>query len=233
MILISSSINKKFQSFDLEQVNFPKMDKYAILYRIFDGLFAPSAQDSLLMIYIYNTHFIKKSSPHDSIFFTQRRLGLDGKLFNVYKFRTMIPNAEAKLNELLIKDKSLKEEYLKFRKLKNDPRIIPHIGNFLRKSSLDELPQFINVLLGQMSVVGPRPYIENEFSIFSHRLELKVITAVKPGVTGYWQVIPERHETTFEERVRKDIEYIEKKSFLLDLKIISKTFSVMILRKGA
>ena len=176
---------------------------------------------------------IKFYSPEGSVFFTQKRLGLDGKQFNVYKFRTMIVNAEEKLEKMLDENPSIKEEYLTFRKLKHDPRIIPNIGNILRKTSLDELPQFFNVLLGQMSIVGPRPYMENEFDVYPTKLQLKLVTSVKPGITGYWQVIPERHDTTFESRVSTDIEYIEKKNFKLDLEIIAKTVGVMVLRKGA
>jgi len=203
------------------------------IYRAFDFLFSLVAIFLFMPILIVLSLLIKIYSPEGSIFFIQRRVGLNGKLFHVYKFRTMIPHAEEKLNEMMLEDKVLRDEYETFRKLKNDPRIIPYIGNFLRKSSLDELPQFFNVFLGQMSIVGPRPYIEDEFSCYPHRLQLRIVTSVKPGITGYWQVIPERHDTTFESRVDTDIEYIEKKNFLLDLKIIVKTFSVMVLRKGA
>lgn len=204
-----------------------------ILYRLFDISFSLIAIIIFSPIMLLLALLIKVNSPKGSILFTQKRLGLDGKLFNVYKFRTMVPNAEDRLKTMLEKDAALKEEYMTFRKLKNDPRIIPRIGNFLRKSSLDELPQFFNVLFGQMSIVGPRPYIEDEFDIYSTRLQLKIVTAVKPGITGYWQVIPTRHDTTFESRVETDIEYIENKTFVLDLEIIAKTVGVMALRRGA
>lgn len=204
-----------------------------ILYRLFDISFSLIAIIIFSPIMLLLALLIKVNSPKGSILFTQKRLGLDGKLFNVYKFRTMVPNAENRLKTMLEKDAALKEEYMTFRKLKNDPRIIPRIGNFLRKSSLDELPQFFNVLFGQMSIVGPRPYIEDEFDIYSTRLQLKIVTAVKPGITGYWQVIPTRHDTTFESRVETDIEYIENKTFVLDLEIIAKTVGVMALRRGA
>jgi lipopolysaccharide/colanic/teichoic acid biosynthesis glycosyltransferase len=205
----------------------------SVLYRVFDFLFSFGAILIFMPIMIVVAVLIKLNSPKGRILFKQKRLGLDGKLFNVYKFRTMVTDAEKKLEIMLDEDNALREEYLRFRKLKNDPRIIPNIGNFLRKSSLDELPQFFNVFLGQMSIVGPRPYIENEFDIYATKLELKVVTAVKPGITGYWQVLPSRHETTFESRVVRDIEYIEKKSFRLDLEIIAKTLGVMALQKGA
>lgn len=202
-------------------------------YRVFDFLFSLGAIIVFMPIMIVVALLIKINSPKGNIFFKQKRLGLDGKLFSVYKFRTMIVDAEQELEKMLNKDIDMKKKYLEFRKLKNDPRIIPNIGTFLRKSSLDELPQFFNVLLGQMSIVGPRPYIENEFDIYPTKLKMNIVTAVKPGVTGYWQVIPSRHDTTFESRVKTDIEYIEKKNFKLDLQIIAKTVGVMALQKGA
>jgi len=206
---------------------------YAIQYRVFDIFFSLGAILILLPILMTVSILLKLSSPKTSIFFVQKRLGLNGKLFDVYKFKTMIPNAEEELEKILSSNQKLKEEYLTFRKLKNDPRIIPKIGNFLRKTSLDELPQFFNVLLGQMSIVGPRPYIKNEFDIYPTEYELMKVTAVKPGVTGYWQIIPERHDTTFKNRVMLDLEYIEKKTFLLDLYIIWKTLIVITQGKGA
>ena len=204
-----------------------------VIHRLFDFSFSLIAILIFMPIMLIIAILIKINSPEGPILFKQKRVGLDGKLFTVYKFRTMIVDAEKRLEEMLSKDATMRENYYKFRKLKNDPRIIPNIGNFLRKSSLDELPQFFNVLFGDMSIVGPRPYIKNEFNIYPTKLQLKIITAVKPGITGYWQVIPSRSDTTFQNRVTTDIEYIEKKNFLLDLKIIIKTISVMLLRKGA
>jgi len=202
-------------------------------YRVFDLVFSLFAIVIFMPIMLIIAVLIKVNSPEGGVLFKQKRLGLDGKLFSVYKFRTMLHDAEERLKVMLETDEEVRKEYLRFRKLKNDPRIIPTIGNFLRKSSLDELPQFFNVVLGQMSLVGPRPYIQNEFDIYPTNLQLKIVTAVKPGITGYWQVTPERHDTTFESRVDKDIEYIEKKSFPLNMEIIVKTVQVMVLRKGA
>ncbi|CAA6813503.1 MAG: Undecaprenyl-phosphate galactosephosphotransferase (EC [uncultured Sulfurovum sp.] len=219
--------------YNISRVTYVSKYKKYLFNRVFDVLFSLGAILLFMPIMLIVALLIKINSPQGTILFKQKRLGLDGKLFYVYKFRTMVVDAEKKLEQLLSEDSLLKQEYLTFRKLKKDPRIIPNIGNFLRKSSLDELPQFFNVLLGDMSIVGPRPYIENEFQVYPTKLELKIVTAVKPGVTGYWQVIPERHETTFLHRVRTDIEYIEKKSFKLDLEIIAKTVGVMALRKGA
>lgn len=162
--------------------------------------------------------------------FSQQRLGRNNTFFRVYKFRTMIPNAERVLKDMLSKNQKLHNEYIKYRKLENDPRIIPNIGNFLRKTSLDELPQFFNVLIGNMSIVGPRPYIESEFYNHDQRYR-DIILSINPGITGYWQV-GDRHKDTFENRVNKDLEYIVIQS-LLDIKIPLKTISVMIFRKGA
>jgi lipopolysaccharide/colanic/teichoic acid biosynthesis glycosyltransferase len=201
-------------------------------YRSFDIAFSIFAIIIFTPIMLVVALLIKVKSPDGSILFKQKRLGLRGEEFYVYKFRTMVPNAEEKLNEML-KDEKVKEEYFTFRKLKNDTRIIAVIGKFLRSSSLDELPQFFNVLLGHMSIVGPRPYIAAEFHGYKTKKEQSVVTSVKPGITGYWQVIPERHDTTFESRVETDMEYVEKKNFMLDLNIILKTVGVMSKRKGA
>jgi len=199
------------------------------LFNIFFSFFALLLFSPIILVIAIA---IKIKSPNGSIFFKQKRLGLDGKEFEVYKFRTMIPNAEKKLEELLKNNPEIKEEYFKYRKLKYDPRIIPSIGNFLRKTSLDELPQFFNVLKGDMSIVGPRPYIKNEFVTPLQKSQLPIVLSVKPGITGYWQTIPHRHDSSFDFRVEKDIEYIQKKNFQLDLKIISNTVKVMILKKG-
>ena len=199
--------------------------------RVFDILFSSFAIIIFFLPMVIIALFIKLYSPNGTILFKQKRLGLNRKEFEVYKFRTMIPDAEAKLEELLEHDEEVKKEYLAYRKLKNDVRIIKGIGTFLRRSSLDELPQFFNVLFGTMSVVGPRPYIKAEFLNYSSVI-IEKITSVKPGVTGYWQVIPSRHNTTFDERVQNDLKYIEKKTLWLDIKIIFKTVWVMILRSG-
>ena len=202
-----------------------------LLKRSFDigfSLFAITVSSPVMLVI---AALIKIISPDGGIFFSQKRLGLNGRYFKVYKFRTMVPDAEARLEKMLESDEEIRNEYLKFRKLKDDPRIIPVIGVFLRKSSLDELPQFFNVLLGDMSVVGPRPYIAEEF--YKHtQAHIDIITSVKPGVTGYWQVT-DRNDTTFNSRVDSDIEYIKNQNLMLDLKIIFQTFAVMLFRKGA
>lgn len=202
-----------------------------IINRIFDIIFSVIILILLFPIFLIITILIKIKSPQGKVFFTQNRLGLNGKLFKVYKFRTMIPNAEEILEKLLQSDAQIRDEYFVYRKLKTDPRIIPLIGDFLRKTSLDELPQFLNVLIGDMSVVGPRPYIENEF-LKHPKSTITSITSVKPGVTGLWQVTA-RSATTFNGRVEIDLAYIEQKTFIGDIKIIFQTVLVMVFRKGA
>jgi len=167
------------------------------------------------------------------IFFKQKRLGLNGKEFYIYKFRTMYLDNEKILRNYLNKNPEARKEWENYRKLKKyDPRVTP-IGRFLRKFSLDELPQFFNILKGDMSVVGPRPYLPNEFEEYKISENIKKqILSVKPGITGLWQ-IETRNEATFMERIKYDLKYIQKQSFLLDIKIILKTIWVMLTGKGA
>lgn len=158
------------------------------------------------------------------IIYSHERIGRYGTPFRCYKFRTMFPQADQRLKELLAKDPDLKEEWEKNRKLKKDPRITP-FGRFLRKSSLDELPQFWNVLKGDLSVVGPRPVVRAEVErFFGARAPL--ILAARPGLTGLWQ-ISGRSNTTYEQRLGLDEEYIQKQSIRLDLEIILKTIPAM------
>lgn len=173
---------------------------------------------------------IIKLTDGGNIIYSHERVGKNGKKFNVLKFRSMYVDADEKLKEILKTDQKAKEEWEKSFKLKNDPRITP-IGKFLRKTSLDELPQFINVLKGDMSVVGPRPVVEEELVKY-YKEKAKLYKSVKPGITGYWQV-EGRSDTDYDERIKMDEYYIKNQSFLLDLKIILKTIKVMITGKGA
>ncbi|WP_457568690.1 sugar transferase [Desulfurobacterium sp.] len=167
------------------------------------------------------------------VLFVQERPGLNGKLFKLYKFRTMYPDNEKILTEFLTKNPEAAKEWKIYRKLRGyDPRVTS-IGKFLRKTSLDELPQFFNILKGDMSVVGPRPYILNEFKEYKIPESLvKKLLSVKPGITGLWQV-EGRNQMTFKERIQLDLKYIENLSFINDIKIIMKTIKVMFTGKGA
>lgn len=160
------------------------------------------------------------------VFFAHKRLGYHGELIKIYKFRTMVTNAEKLLDEL---SPEQKEEFSKNFKLENDPRITK-MGNILRKTSLDELPQLLNILKGDLTIVGPRPIIEKEIELYEKHG--KKLLTVKPGLTGYWQVNG-RSDTTYEERVQLDMYYIDNRSLGLDIKIIFKTFSEVFKKHGA
>ena len=166
-----------------------------------------------------------------SVFFGHERIGYKGKKFKVLKFRSMYPDAEERLKKILKENPKAREEWERTFKLKNDPRVTP-IGKFLRKTSLDELPQFFNVLKGDMSVVGPRPVVEKELKKY-YKDNAKYYISVKPGITGYWQVEGRSDIEDYEERVKMDVWYVENQSFLLDVKIIFKTIKVMLTGKGA
>lgn len=163
------------------------------------------------------------------LFFTQDRIGKDGKNIKIYKYRSMVTGADKILEEMMAKDEKIREEYEKNKKLKDDPRITK-VGDFLRRTSLDEFPQFINVLKGEMSFVGPRPYLPREKKDMGEYYE-KIIKS-KPGITGMWQTHG-RSETDFEERLELDEYYYRNWSLWLDIVIIIKTIKNVIGGKGA
>ena len=165
-----------------------------------------------------------------SIFYIQKRVGRGGWLFNCIKFRTMYRGADKRLQSILDSSVSIRKEWLLFRKLKNDPRIT-FVGSFLRRTSLDELPQFLNVLKGDLSVVGPRPVVQEEVDAYYGENACKILS-IRPGITGVWQV-GGRSDTSYFRRVRLDLFYVKKVSFLYDLKLILKTNPVIFSSKGA
>ena len=165
----------------------------------------------------------------DSIFFRQKRIGKNGKEFNLYKFRSMVPNADEVLKELLKNDEAARKEYKINKKLKNDPRVTS-VGKILRVTSLDELPQFINIFKGEMSLIGNRPYLPREKEDMG--LYYNDIIKTKPGLSGLWQVMG-RSNTTFEERLKLEQYYSNNFGFRIDIKIFFKTFGVVIKHKGA
>ncbi len=186
-----------------------------------------------ILLLIPVTIFIKIASictgDFKSIFYSQDRIGKDGKTFKFYKFRSMVPNADEVLKQKLKEDKKLAKEYKINKKLKNDPRITK-LGKFIRKTSLDELPQFINILLGHMSLIGNRPYLPREKKDMGK--SYNEIIKTKPGLTGYWQVSG-RSNTTFKERIDLETYYSNHSGFKLDTKIFFKTFKVVLFGKGA
>lgn len=162
-------------------------------------------------------------------FYGHSRLGKDGKTFKCLKFRSMVPNSAEVLKELLENDPSAREEWDKTFKLKNDPRITK-IGDFLRKTSLDEIPQLFNVLKGEMSLVGPRPIVTDEIKYYNDNI--KYYYSVKPGVTGLWQVSG-RSDTSYRKRVKLDNFYVRNYTVLRDIQIMIKTVFVVLKREGA
>ncbi|MBR2603789.1 MAG: sugar transferase [Bacilli bacterium] len=164
-----------------------------------------------------------------SIFYTHNRIGKNGKIIKLIKFRSMIWNADEVLHNVLLKQKKYKEEWDKYQKLNDDPRITK-VGKLLRKTSLDELPQFINVLKGDMSLIGPRPLIEGELD--AHKGNHEIYESVRPGISGWWAANG-RSATDYEKRLELEYYYCENCSLLLDIRCIFKTIKVVLFRDGA
>lgn len=162
--------------------------------------------------------------------FCQPRVGMNGRIFNCYKFRTMVVGAERVLEEMIASDPEVAQEWNRLQKLRHDPRITV-IGRVLRKTSLDELPQILNVLKGDMSLVGPRPFLPSQQEIYDDAGG-RAYYRLRPGVTGLWQVFS-RHDTTFASRVRFDEAYGRNLSVLGDLSLILRTARVVLTRTGA
>jgi undecaprenyl-phosphate galactose phosphotransferase len=219
-VVISGSLEKNF---DLKRV------VYVSTKRLFDILVGLVGIIATLFLAVIIKIIYICSGDFDPIFFEQKRIGKDGQLFMIYKFRTMVPKADEVLVELMRKDASFRNEYLVNKKVKNDPRVTK-VGKFLRQSSLDEFPQFINVFLGQMSLVGNRPYLPREVEDMGEYY--KYIIASKPGITGLWQTSG-RSNTSFYERLVIEKKYSKIQGFRLDIKIIFKTMIQVIKKDGA
>ena len=163
------------------------------------------------------------------LFYEQLRYGKDGKKFRIYKFRSMCVDADKKLKEYLANNDEARKEFEENQKLKNDPRITK-IGDFLRKTSIDELPQLINVLKGEMSLIGPRPIVDGEIEKYGTNKDK--FLSVKPGLTGYWAANG-RNNITYSERIKMELYYVDNMSFGLDLKIFFETIVSVIKKEGA
>ena len=161
-----------------------------------------------------------------SVFFVHKRIGKNGKSINIYKFRTMYENSEEMITKF---SKEQMNEYKENYKLRNDPRVTK-IGKFLRKTSLDELPQMLNILKGELSIVGPRPVVENELEKYGE--DKDKFLSIKPGLTGYWQVNG-RSLTSYEERMKMELYYVENRGIWLDTKVFFKTIVSVIKKEGA
>lgn len=196
--------------------------------RLFDIVFSSSVCILFSPLFCFIWLGVRLSSPGKAIY-AQERLGQHGNVFKCFKFRTMSSNAEQSLETLLERFPYLKKEWQQKQKLSNDPRVF-RFGKFLRKTSLDELPQFWNVLKGDLSVVGPRPYMVNQLKEIGPYAEQ--ILSTRPGITGIWQTSG-RSSTTFRKRIILDAEYVHKQSFWLDCFLILKTLPVVLFSKNA
>lgn len=203
------------------------LDKF--IKRFIDILAGIVGVITLLPLMVYVKYKYVKSGDYDNIMFSQYRIGKNGKLIKIYKFRSMIPNAEKELERLMKEDPKIKEEYLTNKKLKDDPRITS-VGHFLRKTSLDEWPQFINVLKGEMSFIGPRPYLPREKEDMGQYYDS--IIKLKPGVTGMWQANG-RSDVEFSYRCKLDDYYYHNWSIWLDFTIMYKTVKSVVYGKGS
>ena len=175
-----------------------------------------------IIIYVARIAMHENDGP---IFYDQLRIGKNGKVFKMYKYRSMVIGADEKLHKYLEENEEARKEYKKYKKLKKDPRITK-VG----KTSLDEFPQFINVLKGDMSLVGPRPYLPREKEDMGEYYDCIIQT--RPGVTGYWQIAG-RNDVTFGDRLKMDCEYNKKKSLKTDLKLLAKTVLKVVKKEGA
>ena len=212
---IDSSLKKK------------KMNKivYNVVKRVLDIVFSLLGMVILSPFFLLISIIIKLNSK-GPVFFVHSRIGEKGKPIGIYKFRTMVENAEDLIKNFTPEQK---EEFERCFKLENDPRVTK-IGNFLRKTSLDELPQILNILKGELSIIGPRPIIQAELDKYGDNKEK--FLSVKPGLTGYWAANG-RSDTTYEERMEMELYYVDNMSFILDIKIFFKTILAVIKKEGA
>lgn len=195
---------------------------------LFDKAFAATALIALAPAMLAIAAALKLREP-GPVFFAHTRIGKDGRRFKCYKFRTMRADGDARLAWVFAIDPIARADWAAAQKLERDPRVHP-LGDFLRRSSLDELPQFWNVLKGDMSIVGPRPIVQDEIAKYGRHFA--DFCAVRPGITGAWQV-GGRTDTDYDQRVALDVEYVRTASFRGDLRIVLKTIGVVLKQRGA
>ena len=200
-----------------------------IMKRLIDIAGGLAGMIILLPLYFYVRKKNHANGDYDPIFFTQERIGKNGKPFKIYKFRTMVPNAETVLEKLMEENPEIREEYETNKKLRNDPRITA-AGKVLREKSLDEFPQFINVIKGEMSMVGPRPYLPREIKDMG--IYYNSVIGCTPGVTGMWQSHG-RSDVSFDDRLKMDDYYYRNWTIWLDLTILIKTVKMVFKGEGA
>lgn len=198
---------------------------YRFAKRAFDIVFSLAVLVGLSWLFLIIAIAIKVDDPKGPVIFSQTRVGKDGREFRMYKFRSMVADAEARLAELLERNEKTGPVF----KLHDDPRVT-RMGRVLRKVSLDELPQFLNVLKGDLSVVGPRPALPKEVAEYTARDRQRLL--VKQGLTCYWQVQPDRDDIGFDEWVDLDLRYIRECGIVTDLKVIVKTVGCVLTAQG-
>ncbi len=218
---MENSNNNKFRCAVLDKNKVVhKKGCYCFLRRLRDIVFSLLALILLSPVMLIVAIIVFIECPKANPIFVQERVGLNGKVFKLYKFRSMIPDAEEKLGDLLAFNEMEGNAF----KIKNDPRITK-VGRFLRMTSLDELPQLFNIIKGDMSIVGPRPPLPREVAEYDeYELQRLYVT---PGLTCYWQILPDRNEVSFDKWVELDIKYINERSLKTDFIIILKTFSAV------
>ncbi len=222
-IMVQESENAIIE--DIKQIKDSSRKVYLVVKRIIDIILSIIGLIVLLPIFAIIAVAIKIDSK-GPVFFVHKRIGKNGKEIGIYKFRTMIPDAEKMIKHF---SENQKKEFKENFKLEYDPRVTK-IGRFLRKTSLDELPQILNILKGELSIVGPRPIVEDELEKYGENKEK--FLSVTPGLTGYWQANG-RSNTTYEERMKMELYYVDNMSMWLDIKIFFKTFISVFKREGA
>ena len=198
---------------------------YLVVKRLFDIVFSLAGMVALSWLFLLISIAIFVDDPHGSPFYSQTRVGKDGRIFRLWKFRSMVIGADEMIGDL---QKQNEKDGPVF-KIKDDPRIT-RVGKFLRKTSIDELPQFWNVLKGDMSLVGPRPPLPSEVKKYNDYQRQRL--TITPGLTCYWQTMPQRDNIGFDEWVALDLKYIRNRSFLEDIKLILRTVAVVFTGQG-
>ena len=206
----------------------PALGAPALRHRLFDLSIALVVLPLLLPLMLA-VAFLVSAQDRGPIVFAHLRVGRGGRMFRCWKFRSMVVDAEARLQQVLDTSPAAREEWDRDHKLRDDPRIT-RLGRFLRSSSLDELPQFYNVLVGEMSIVGPRPIVRAEISRYGRRFD--DYCRVRPGITGLWQVSG-RNDTSYRRRVAIDSHYARGKSVVGDIAILARTVPAVLARKGS
>lgn len=208
-----------------QRVEIKSKPVYEMCKRITDIILAVAALVILFVPFIVISLIIVIDSPGASPIFVQKRVGKNGKEFNFYKFRSMVPNAEVMLDSLLDRNEMDGPAF----KIQDDPRIT-RFGKFIRRACIDELPQLFNIIKGEMSFVGPRPPLPREVAMYDEYQMQRL--SVTPGLTCYWQIQPQRNSISFDDWMKCDLRYLEERSFATDISIFFKTFGVVLGMEG-